>query len=174
MRNRAALFSSAIVFSVVGVVAFAAPANAVDTPVSVAVTGGSLSIAATPTNIAIPGFVASPQAVGFSIVLGDVTVTDARGTAAGWAASVSAADFTATGGLTIPLAGATYSAPAATTTGTVTVVPATSTTLGTATAINTATATGANTATWSPTIAATAPVGTQVGEYSTIVVHSVL
>lgn len=106
--------------------------------------------------------------------LNRVTVTDARGTAAGWTASVSAADFTATGGLTIPLIGATYSAPAATTTGTVTVVPATSTTLGTATAINTATATGANTATWTPTIAASAPVGTQIGDYTTTVIHSVL
>jgi len=174
MRNRAAVLSSAIVLSVVGVVAFAAPANAVDTPVSVAVTGGSLSIAATPTTVVVPGIVASPTAVPFSIALGDVTVTDARGTAAGWAASVSAADFTATGGLTIPLVGATYSAPAATTTGTVNVVPATSTTLGTLTAINTATATGANTATWTPTIAASAPVGTQVGDYTTTVIHSVI
>jgi hypothetical protein len=174
MRNRTALFSSTIVLAAVGVVAFAAPASAVDTPVAVEVTGGVLSVTNPTGNVIVPAFAASATAVNFNIVLGSIVIDDARGSDLGWNASVAAADFTAAGGLTIPLVGADYTAPAAAVTGNVTVAQTDSADVSVAAVVATGTAVGVNTATLTPTIAAIAPAGTLVGAYTTTVTHSVL
>ncbi|GLZ30158.1 hypothetical protein Lesp02_23480 [Lentzea sp. NBRC 105346] len=89
------------------------PANAADSTVTFATTGGVLSVSVAPaaalnTGSATPGTTISG-------LLGAVTVTDARGTAEGWAIGVySTTGFTATGSPSIPNTGITYTPGAAT------------------------------------------------------------
>jgi len=177
MRNRTAIFSSAIVLSVVGVVAFAAPANAA-TPVTVAVAAaGGLEITAPTATVVVPGLTASADVQAFTIALGAVTVNDDLGGTAGWAASVTATDFVDPddADLSIPLTGAaTYSSVQTASTGTVAVVYANSTDLNNIAEIATATASGVNSATWTPSLTVTVPAGTLAGNYASSVVHSVL
>jgi hypothetical protein len=174
MRNRTAIFSSAIVLSVVGVVAFAAPASAA-TPVTVAVAAaGGLEITAPTATVVVPGLTASAAAQNFTVGLGSVTVNDGLGGTAGWVASVTASDFV-DGALSIPLTGAaTYSSVQTAVTGTVAVDYTDSTTLAAVTEIATATASGVNSATWTPSLTVTVPAGTLAGNYGSSVVHSVL
>jgi len=174
MRNRAALFSSAIVLSAVGVFAFAAPANAVDTPVSVEVEGGNLSISNPTGAVVVTGFTATDADVPFTITLGTIVVDDARGSALGWTVAASAVDFDSTNGTSISLAGAAYTLPTVTVTGDVTVVQANLADVSTGGTVATGTASGVNTATLTPSIAAVAPAGTLAGTYTTVVVHSVV
>ncbi len=96
------------------IVAVAAiPADAADSTVTFATTGGVLSVAVAQsaplnTGSATPGTTISG-------VLGAVTVTDARGSAEGWAIGVySTTGFTATGSPAIPNTGITYIPGAAT------------------------------------------------------------
>lgn len=178
MRNRTAIFSSAIVLSAFGVVAFAAPANA-DTPVTVAVAAaGGLAISAPTTPIAATGLTASAEEQFMEIGLGSVTVTDGLGGIAGWSASVTASDFVDDDESrvnSIPLTGAaTYSAVQTAVTGDVAVVYDESTDLNSVVEIAVAIASGVNSATWNPTLTVTVPAGTLAGDYTSSVVHSVL
>src|SRR6266568_2610164 len=81
----------------------AMPASAVDTIVLFTTTGGALNIT-TPVSATLTGGTNTPV----SGRLGTVTVTDSRGTATGWLASVfSLTGFTTSGG-TVPNTYATY------------------------------------------------------------------
>jgi hypothetical protein len=83
----------------------AVPANAVDTVVLFTTTGGALNIT-TPVSAILAGGTNSGGTL--SGKLGTVTVTDSRGTAAGWLASVFSTGFTTTTGGGVPNNYATY------------------------------------------------------------------
>jgi hypothetical protein len=169
-----------------GVAAFvicaAVPASAVDSTVSFATTGGTLSVAV-PASATLTGGSTVPGGT-VTGALGTVTVTDTRGNAAGWSASVySTTGFTASGSTTITNSSITYT-PGATTS---TTAPGSPTiTAGTAgspganagaalTAYTYANATaGGNTVSWNPTIAVVIPLTAQGGaSYSGTISHQV-
>ncbi|MEU0885864.1 WxL domain-containing protein [Lentzea sp. NPDC005914] len=181
------MFSRRIGARVAGVAAAiaictAVPASAVDSTVSFATTGGTLSVAV-PASATLTGGSTVPGGT-VSGALGTVTVTDARGNAAGWTASVySTTGFTASGSTAITNSSVTYT-PGATTS---TTTPGSPTiTAGTAgspganagaalTAYTYANATaGGNTVSWNPTIAVVIPL-TAIGgaTYSGTVSHQV-
>jgi len=174
-------------FLVLGVAAIAVctavPAHAVDSTVSFATTGGTLSVVV-PASATLTGGSTVPGGT-VSGGLGTVTVTDARGNAAGWTASVySTTGFTATASTSITNGGVTYT-PGSTTS---TSAPGSPTiTAGSAgspganagaalTAYTYANATaGGNTVAWNPTIAVVIPLTAQGGaSYSGTVSHQVV
>lgn len=152
------------------VVAGAGPASAEDTTVTVEVTGGALSITV-PAALALTSVAASTSAETVSSALGAVSVSDLRGTAAGWSVTAASADV-----LGSELGGAiSYTTTDATFTGAVAIVAADVPVLSTTAApVQTATATGANTGTWNPTIELTVPAGALAGSYSATITHSVV
>jgi hypothetical protein len=174
MNKRAAICVSTVFVSLASVVLVAAPANAADTPVTVQIDGGVLSISAPVALVAATPITAGVAAQTVAIALGDVTVTDNVGGTAGWAASVVATQFTSANG-TLPLTSGSYATGAVTTTGTVTVTPAPSAAVTTAATIAAGTAvSGVNTAAWNPTVTVAIPEGALAGTYASTVTHSVL
>ena len=173
IASAAALFIGGASVLTVAVPAFAATAS--DTPVTVEVTGGDLTISAPTQSVNLGSVVTSNNAQIVSALLGNVEVTDNRGGTAGWTASVSATDFTGPQTISTTAFGlVVYTAPQATVTGTATVTPSTESSLypggreHDATNVN-----GSNTATWDPTIAVTIPANALAGTYSTSITHSV-
>ena len=163
-------------------VSTAVPAHAVDSTVSFTASAGSLSVAV-PGSATLTGGSTAPGGT-VSGALGTVTVTDARGNAAGWTASVySTTGFTATASTSITNGGVTYT-PGSTTS---TSAPGSPTiTAGSAgspganagaalTAYTYANATaGGNTVAWNPTIAVVIPVTAKsAAAYSGTVSHQV-
>jgi hypothetical protein len=163
------------------IVGTAFPAQAVDSTVTFTATGGSLSIAA-PGSATLSGGTTSPGGT-VTGALGTVTVTDARGSAAGWTASVySTTGFTATSSTAITNSGITYT-PGATTS---TTVPGTPTiTAGTAGSPGAASGTaltvytyanataGGNIVSWNPTLAVVIPITAKTGLYTGTISHQV-
>jgi hypothetical protein len=151
--------------------ASAVAAEASDSTVTFTTTGGSLSITSA-ASAALTGGTPRPGGT-VSGTLGTVTVTDSRGTAAGWTAGVySTTGFTATGSPTITNAGLTYTSGATTST----TVPGSATiTAGTAgspgagadaalTAYTYANTTaGGNIVSWNPTLAVVIPASAHSG-----------
>jgi WxL domain surface cell wall-binding len=163
-------------------VSTAIPANAADTTVTFTSTTGSLSITA-PGSATLSGGTPTPGGT-VSGAMGTVTVTDARGSAAGWMASVySTTGFTATSSTAITNAAVTYTPGATTSTsapGTPTITAGTAgppgTTSGAAlTAYTYANATaGGNSVSWNPTLAVVIPSTALSGAvYSGTVSHQV-
>jgi hypothetical protein len=136
------------------------------------ITGGALTIA-------VPGSAdLGSQAAGITALtatgsLGDVTVSDARGTVAGWTTTALSTAFNS-GGNSVPASAVNYVGGAATTTGIVAVVPVAATGLDTAKTVATAVSTGVNTAKWNPVISVLLPAGTVVGTYTATITHSVV
>ena len=175
MRTRAALISSAIVVSVAGALAFAAPAYAEDTPVTVQVDAGQRAITV-PGAVAFTPIQSSTVARTITLAIGAVTVTDNLGGTAIWSVTAAATNFAVagTGGRSL---GATSSYPstAATVVGTATVTPTAVANLTTGGTVQAATAVnGANSATWNPTISVVVPVGAPVGTYASVITHSLI
>ena len=168
---------------VVAIVATAVPANAADTTVTFTATAGSLSITAA-ASATLSGGTTTPGGT-VSGALGTVTVTDARGSAAGWVASVySTTGFTSATNPTIVNSGTTYTPGATTATstpGTPTITAGTAGPLGASsgsplTAYTYANATaGGNTVSWNPSLAVVIPITTKSGAvYSGTVSHQVV
>lgn len=144
----------------------AAPANAEDSTVSFATTGGTLSVVV-PAAATLTGGSTIPGGT-VSGALGTVTVTDARGNAAGWTASVySTTGFTAAQSTAITNSSVTYTPGATTSTnspGSPTITAGTAGSPGAnagaaLTAYTYANATaGGNTVAWNPTIAVVIPL----------------
>lgn len=156
------------------VVAPALPAGAADTPASVLLTAGALSITVPgPVNLGT-GSVTDTSVSG---QLGEVTVTDSRAAdPASWTASVSATPFQ---NGTHVLGAETYDTGVVSSTGipisqwTVT-SPLTLTTTPQATVALNPTSSGNNTAAWNPTITVAIPAGAIAGTYSSVITHSVI
>jgi len=137
------------------------------------ITGGALSIT-------VPGSAdLGSQAAGITALtatgqLGDVTVSDARGTIAGWTTTAQSTAFNAASS-SVPASAITYVGGAATTTGIVVVAPLTATDLTTAKTVAAGvSAVGVNSGKWNPTISVALPAGTVVGTYTATITHSVL
>jgi hypothetical protein len=158
------------------------PANAADTTVTFTTTGGSLTVAA-PGSATLSGGTTTPGGT-VSGALGTVTVTDARGSAAGWTSSVySTTGFTATASTAIANAAITYT-PGATT---ATTAPGTPTiTAGSAgpPGVSSGTAlvaysyanvtAGGNSVSWNPTLAVVIPLTAKTAAaYSGTISHQV-
>ena len=169
-----ALFAGGVGVLAIGAVpAFAATGST--TPVTVEVTGGALTISAPAGSVDLGSATASTSAQTVTGHLGDVTVTDNGGSTVGWSATVSAPDFTGPQTISTSTWGlVTYSSGAATTTGTVTTVPYTESTLNPGGPATLGTnVSGANTATWDPTIAVIIPANALAGTYGSSLTHSV-
>jgi hypothetical protein len=173
IASAAALFIGGASVLTLAVPAFAATAS--DTPVTVEVTGGGLSISAPAQSVNLGSVVTSGNTQIVSALLGNVEVTDNRGGTSGWTASVSATDFTGPQTISTSAFGlVVYTAPQATVTGTATVTPSTESSLYPGGRVQDATdVNGSNTATWDPTIAVTIPANALAGTYGTSITHSV-
>ncbi|MFI7023051.1 hypothetical protein [Micromonospora sp. NPDC049900] len=178
MRKR---FLAAALAGVAASTAFAAPALAEDTIVTLTVdAAGGLSITV-PATANIGHGVEGSSVSG---LLGPVTVLDQRGSLTpNWTASVISTDFTTGGGSsgeTIPNINVSYwSGPATATAGSGTFTPG-QPNAGAAQIINVPRAaftktggTGNNFATWNPTLVVNIPPGTVQGSYRGTVTHSV-
>ena len=152
--------------------ASALPAGA-DTPATFTLTAGGLSISA-PTGIVSLG--SQPVSNSSSTItgsLGVVTVSDARGGATSWTASVISTAFTPTAGPADPASNVSYVAGTVTVSATVvaTVVPAANLT-GVSTVV-TGASTGVSSASWNPTISVVVPANYAPGVYAATITHSV-
>lgn len=151
-------------------------AQAAVTPVTVTVTGGSLSISAPASNVLLGNQVDTVAGGTVSGPLGPVQVLDARSAAAGsgWIATVISTALTPTSGPTIGAALIGYTAGSITKVGTATYTPNNPPDLTGAVSAVTATGiTGNNSATWIPTIHVAVPGGTVAGTYTGTITHSV-
>jgi hypothetical protein len=157
---------------------FAQPASALpgDTPATLTITGGTLSITV-PSTAANLGTRPDTVAGGtISGSLGQVQVNDARSAVAGsgWVATVISTAFTPPSGPAIPASAVGYTAGAITKVGTATYTandPGNLT--GVASAVTATGITGDNSATWNPTINVAVPGGMAAGVYSATITHSV-
>jgi len=157
----------------IAVAVSAVPANATDTTVTFTTTTGVLSITSAPSAVLTGGSNIPGGTISGS--LGTVTVTDERGTAQGWAASVySPTGFTATGSPDISVANITYLAGPTTgmiARGAPVVTAGTAGSPGTdrATALTVYryanTTPGGNSVSWNPTLTVVIPVAARPGSH---------
>jgi len=178
MRRMIIATATALFIGGAGGLALAIPASAAtasDTPVTVEVSGGALSISAPTGSVDLGSVLASTSAQTVSSLLGVVTVTDTRAGTLGWVATAGATDFTGPQSISVSTPGSvTYTPGQATVTGTANVAPTDENHLYPTSPVQTATGvSGANTAAWNPTIAVTIPAGALVGTYGTTITHSV-
>ncbi|HUF32229.1 MAG TPA: hypothetical protein VMN58_03335 [Acidimicrobiales bacterium] len=177
MKFNKVLAAGAALATAASMLAFAPGAQA-QTTATLSITGGLLTISEPASTVHL-GNVESGSLT-FSGTLGNVQVTDERGNlVATWTATVSATNFT-TGTAATPAASETiantnitYTAPAATTTGTGTFTPGVGLTLGAPATAGTWAGEGTNTATWNPTLAFTLLSSQVSGTYTGTVTHSV-
>lgn len=160
------------------VLATAVPASAAPgaTPASITITGGVLSIAVSTDPVSLGTRSSADGGGTVNGSLGQVTVTDKRGGAAGWTASVVATPFTSPAGSTLTKATVSYTPGPVTTVGTVTASAHYPTDLATgavAVVVSGAHVDGINTATWNPTITVDVPGGVAPSVYTATFTHSV-
>jgi hypothetical protein len=178
MRTKIIASAAALFIGGAGVLTLAVPASAAtasNTPVTVEVTGGDLTISAPTQSVGLGSVVTSTSAQTVTALLGNVAVTDNRAGTAGWTATASATDFTGPQSISTSTFGSmVYTPPQATVTGSATVTPSTESTMYPGGRVQDATnVVGSNTATWDPTIAVTIPANAEAGTYSTSITHSV-
>src|SRR5450755_978991 len=173
-RIRPVLLATAVAAGLAGVPVH--PAGAANS-VTIATRAGRALQDLTTLTISVPARAdlgtAPAGATSISGDLGDVTVT-AAGTGS-WTATVTSTDFS-NGVSTIPAANIHYSAPVATTTGSVVLGAPESATLSNSISqtVQTAVAVaGDTTATWNPTLTVTLPPSLTQGTYTAIITHSV-
>ena len=175
MRTKAILIMSTICALTV---ATAVPVVAAeDTPVSVTLTGGALSITVPTGSVDLGHRVNTVEEGTISGSLGEVQVLDARSAAAGagWVVSVISTAFTPPSGPTIGAAEVGYTVGNISKVGTATYVANNPVALDGAVAAVTATGiTGDNSATWNPTINVTVAGGMVANVYTGTITHSVV
>jgi hypothetical protein len=147
-----------------------------DTTVTFTVTSGALTMTAPAT----ANLGSGAPGTTISSAIGTVTVTDDRALlTAAWTATASSTDFTTGGGTpaeTIPVGDVTYDPGSITsTTGTITVTPASAITLSAdpQTVVTGTEGVGNNTATWNPTLAVAVPAAAVGGVYTGTLTQSV-
>ena len=151
----------------------ALPGGAAVTPTSFTLTGGGLSISAPTSNVSLGTQVASTSPTTISGHLGTVTVTDQRGGATTWVASVIVTAFTPTPAATaIAAVNVHYVAGTVTESGVTTVLPGTTDLTGVSPVVN-GTSTGISSASWNPMISVDVPANAPPGVYSATITHSV-
>ena len=156
------------------VAATALPAGADPTTATFQLTAGGLSISV-PASVSIGSQAVSSSPSTISGQLGLVTVTDQRGGATAWVASVIVTAFTPTTGPAVTAIAAdkvSYAAGTITQVGVTTTKPATTDLTGVSPVVNGA-STGLSTASWNPTISVLLPANAAPGIYTATITHSV-
>ena len=152
-----------------------APAGQAATPASFTLTAGGLSLSAPTGAVSLGSQAVSSSASTISGQLGVVTVTDQRGGATAWVASVIVTAFTPTTGpavTAVPATQVSYSAGTITQSGVTTAQPVTTDLTGVSPVVN-GTSTGLSTASWNPTVSVLVPANAAPGVYSGTITHSV-
>ncbi len=167
-----AILCSVVVIGSTVTIVTSLPATAA-TPASFTLTSGSLSISAPTAGVSLGSQVAATDSSTIAGPLGTVTVTDQRGGATTWTASVISTAFTPPAGPADPAVNVSYQPGTIAASGAVvaTAVPAADLT-GVSTVV-TGTSTGVSTASWSPTISVVVPANFAPGVYSATITHSV-
>jgi hypothetical protein len=157
--------------AVTAVAAMSAPAMAGSpTTATFIINAGTLSISA-PASATLTSVSAGATTTSGS--LGNVVVTDNRGLlVSSWTASVTSTAF-ANGSNTVPNTAVNYTAPLASTSGVIVVVPGVGALGGTLNAQVATAGVGSNSATWNPTITVTLPTTIVTGTYTATLTHSV-
>jgi hypothetical protein len=157
--------------AVTAVAAMSAPAMAGSpTTATFTINAGTLSISA-PASATLTSVSAGATTTSGS--LGNVVVTDNRGLlVSSWTASVTSTAF-ANGSNTVPNTAVNYTAPLASTSGVIVVVPGVGALGGTLNAQVATAGVGSNSATWNPTITVTLPTTIVTGTYTATLTHSV-
>lgn len=158
-----------------GVAVIAATASGVgaDTTATFTLTAGGLSISAPTGSVSLGSQPVSNSSSTITGSLGVVTVSDQRGGATTWTASVISTAFTPPAGPADPASNVSYGAGTITASATVvaTAVPAMNLT-GVSTVV-TGVSTGVSSASWNPSISVVVPANFAPGVYSATITHSV-
>ena len=143
------------------------------TPVTFQLVAGTLSISGPTAGVSLGSQVSSTSPSTMSGPLGVFSVTDQRGGATTWTASVISTAFTPTAGPADPASNVSYTAGTITqSAGVVAVGVAASDLTGVSTVV-TGTSTGVSTASWNPTISVLVPANFAPGVYAATITHSV-
>jgi hypothetical protein len=164
------LFLASIVAALAA--ATALPAGA-DTTATFTLTAGGLSISAPTGSVSLGSQPVSNNSSTMTGSLGAVTVSDARGGATSWTASVISTAFTPPAGPADPAANVSYSAGAITASSTVVATAVAAPNLTGVSTVMTGASTGVSSATWNPTISIIVPANFAPGVYSATITHSV-
>jgi hypothetical protein len=166
---------SLAVASLAAFAAVAALPAAADMTASFTLTAGALSISAPTASVSLGSQAVSSGPSSISGQLGVVTVTDQRGGATTWVASVIVTAFTPTTGpavTAIPATAVSYAAGTITQSGVTATKPATTDLTGVSPVVN-GVSTGLSTASWNPTISVILPANAAPGVYTATITHSV-
>ena len=148
------------------------PAGA-DTTATFTLTAGALSISAPTGSVSLGSQVASNSSSTISGSLGSVTVSDQRGGATSWTASVISTAFTPPSGPADPASNVSYAAGAITASATVTATAVAAANLTGVSTVVTGASTGISSASWNPSISIIVPANFAPGVYSATITHSV-
>jgi hypothetical protein len=136
-------------------------------------TAGALSISAPAGSVSLGSQVASTSSSTISGPLGVVTVSDQRGGATTWTASVISTAFTPPSGPADPASNVSYGAGAIAVSATVVATALAAPNLTGVSTVVTGASTGISTATWNPTISVVVPANFAPGVYTATITHSV-
>jgi hypothetical protein len=143
------------------------------TPVTFTLTAGALAISDPSASVSLGSQVASTASSTITGSIGAVTVTDQRGGATTWTASVISTAFTPPAGPADPASNVSYAAGVITDSATVVATGIPANDLTGVDVIVTGASTGISTASWNPTLSVIVPANFAPGVYSATVTHSV-
>jgi len=152
--------------------AIALPAGAT-TPATFDLTAGGLSISAPTSSVSLGTQTVSNSSSTITGSLGTVTVSDQRGGATTWVASVISTAFTPPSGPADPASNVSYAAGTITASALVVPVAVAAANLTGVSTVVTGTSTGISTASWNPTISVFVPANFAPGQYSATITSSV-
>ena len=152
--------------------AIALPASAT-TPATFDLTAGGLSISAPTSSVSLGTQTVSNSSSTITGSLGTVTVSDQRGGATTWVASVISTAFTPPSGPADPASNVSYAAGTITASALVVPVAVAAADLTGVSTVVTGTSTGISTASWNPTISVFVPANFAPGQYSATITSSV-
>ena len=152
--------------------AIALPAGAT-TPATFDLTAGGLSISAPTTSVSLGTQTVSNSSSTITGSLGTVTVSDQRGGATTWVASVISTAFTPPSGPADPASNVSYAAGTITASALVVPIAVAAGNLTGVSTVVTGTSTGISTASWNPTISVFVPANFAPGQYSATITSSV-
>ena len=148
------------------------PAGAA-TPATFTLTAGALSISSPTVSVPLGTQVASISASTIVGPLGVVTVSDQRGGATTWTASVISTAFTPPAGPADPASNVSYAAGSITQSATVVATAVAAPDLTGVSVVVTGASTGISSASWNPNISVIVPANFAPGIYSATITHSV-
>jgi hypothetical protein len=143
------------------------------TPATFTLTAGSLSISAPIASVSLGSQLAATSSSTIAGPLGVVTVSDQRGGATTWTASVISTAFTPPAGPADPASNVSYAAGTITDSATVVSTAVAAANLTGVSTVVTGASTGISTASWNPTISVFVPANFAPGVYSATITHSV-